>query len=980
MKNTLKNTTAMLVMAATAMPLLAASVFAQDVGNDGATDSGRFILPYHGDINPFHGDIDPFHGDIDPFHGDINPFHGDIDPFYGDISPFWGDISPFWGDIDPFGGDIDPFHGDISPFWGDIDPFWGDIDPFNGDINPFWGDISPFWGDIGPFWGDINALWGDIDPFDTASAGDYNTLASQLNDMFARAESVFGAAVAAQDGASFSDAFLSALLAKYGMDPSDPESLSNVTAEDRSRFFLDFYDGLMGYSGIDRVDHWMPAINWSPARAQSVGSGSGVVVGLLDFSLQGDEGMNIRTSGGERDWLNFNHGAAVASLIAAPLDGHGVMGVAQGATLVTYNPFDESLSTNWEDVRDGVLNLVQHQARILNMSLGMPGWTLHQDWADVLSDHQVAAHANDTLFVVAAGNDGITQTADLDWSAVGSVGNLLVVGSVNPVGRISSFSNRPGDACLLVNGVCGEGYRLMDRFLVAPGELLLASDGEGGVIRLSGTSFAAPLVTGAAALVQGRWNWLGAPDVANVLLWSARDLGDPGVDAVYGWGMLDVGAALAPLNMEDLFVIDARGKEMRVRDLGIAPGRLKLHAADNATVSLFESLGDTFRDFRISYDELMNSADLSEAQKAAITEIYLAERTRQTGNGRNSFNDTGEYSRIMSRSGSLQVTAFASSADPRESMSNRDLPFQMGAEISDPVQGRSVRFGTGEGALALSSQTGFGLFSDHRPETGGVNPVLGFASGGGYMMTRVRLGEATNLSVGVTSTRDSHDFVNPFTGEETAIYTGMADYQATAFVADLNQPLSDSLSVHVSYTWLNEATGLLGAQGTGPLSFEGGARTDAVTMGTEARLPGALTLATSATLARTHSTSFDDSLLSLSEAAISTAYQVTMTRTGVFGGADALRLSIIQPLHLEDGTITYAATEVADRQSGDLGVVSDGWALGGTRAVYSELLYATPLFDGAASLDIFGRASLSGQAGSADDLGIASGARFRLEF
>ncbi|MEA1941705.1 MAG: S8 family peptidase [Pseudomonadota bacterium] len=958
MKTFWRSTTALAVSAALLPVFGNASAAAQGV-NEPANDSERFILPFHGDINPFHGDI--------------NPFHGDINPFYGDISPFWGDISPFWGDISPFHGDINPFHGDISPFWGDIEPF-------HGDINPFWGDIEPFWGDIGPFWGDINAFWGDIAPFEDASAGEYDALADQLTDLFSRAESVFGPTIADRTGSNFRDGFLNGLLAEYGFDPSDPQSLETVDAEQRARFFLDFYDGLMSYSGIDHVDHWMPAVTWSPALAQSVGNGDGVVVGMLDFSLQSDGGIDIRTSQGERDWLDMNHGAAVASLIAAPLDGAGVMGVAPEATLVTYNPFDETLSSNWTDVSEGVRRLVQQQASVINMSLGIPGWTFHQEWANVLSDRRVAVHADDALFVIAAGNDGVTQTADVDWSAVGDVSNLIVVGSVDPTGRISSFSNRPGEACLTVNGQCGEGFRLMDRFLVAPGELILASDGEGGVTRLTGTSFAAPLVSGAAALVQGRWGWLDAGNVADVLLLSATDLGEQGVDATYGRGLLDVEGALSPLDSGDLFAVDANGNEKAIRELGLTPGRLQVHTGEDGFITLFEPLGDTYRDFRVSLADLMASSELSDEQRASITEIYLAERARNTGEGGAGFADTYEAGRVMSRTGALTVTAFAAARDPYQRSSSRDLPFQAGIEIADTVDGRSLRLGSGEGALALNRDTGFQLFSDHRPETGGVNPVLGFASGGAYLLSSWRVSADTRMTVGFSATHDSRDFVNPFTGEETPVFAGMPAYSATAMVADIRHTMTDRFEVSATYTHLDEATGFLGAQGSGPLSFAGGARTDAVTVGAEAALPASLRLSVSATAARTQAGRFGDSLMQLSEDAMSTAFQVTALREGVFAEGDAVRFSLVQPLHLEDGTLTFNGSVVTDRTTGEIGPAATRWDLGGERAVYSELLYALPVFGDRADLSVFGRTSLSGNALAQTETALASGLRFDLRF
>jgi hypothetical protein len=958
MKSFLRTT----VASSALLSMMTGAVIAQDNSDQDAVEPPRFILPYSGDINPFYGDI--------------NPFYGDINPFYGDISPFWGDISPFWGDINPF-------YGDINPFYGDISPFWGDINPFRGDINPFYGDINPFWGDIGPFWGDLSAYWGDISPFGDGTAAMYADLVDQIDSMFDDAQRVFGTAIEDGSGGSY-DEFKAELLARYGIDLSDPASLEHVTDEQRAAFFLGFYDGLMSYSGMDHVDHWMPTINWSPALSQAANAGNGTIVGLLDFSFANEDGLNVRTSSGERDHFNFNHGAAVAGLIAAPYDGTGVMGVAPNVVLRTYNPFDDTLTTNWAEIADGMWSLIHGGAKTINISLGQPGWTLHQDWATILSDWYIANDALETVLVFAAGNDGLAQTVDLDWTAVAddwtnvsNVSNLLIVGSVNPNGEISSFSNRPGTACLLVNGVCQDGFRLMDRFLVAPGELILVSDGEGGVVRQSGTSFAAPLVTGASALVQGRWGWLTARDVTDVLLMSARDLGAPGTDEVYGRGLLDVGAAMSPLDVDNLFVVDLNQKK-KIRGFGLRSGQLTFQTRGDNTLTLFEKLNDTVRDFVVSLDDLELDPNFSVEEAEAAAETYLYEQTASFAG--TSFNNTAEYSQVLSQHGNLQISAVAAPADPRDQITGGEFPFQASFSIVDTATDRELRFGSGEGALALNNQEGFGMFSDHRPETGGVNPVLGFASGGAYAMTGVRLGEATRMSVAVTSVRDEDMFVMPFSGEEISLYKGLDAYTATAFLADVSHELSDRVSVHASYTYLHEDAGLLGAQGGGSLSFDGGSQTSAVTLGAEANLPLNLTLSTSATIAQTRAASFDSGILSMPDHAYSTAFQLTARRDGVFSSHDAVRLSVIQPLYVEDGALEYTAASVGDRETGELTFDTQTWELGGQRPLIAEMLYATPLFGDHADLSVFTRAELSDGSFDQQSDNLTSGARFKITF
>ncbi|WP_420432949.1 S8 family peptidase [Hyphobacterium sp.] len=939
-------------------------------GNNGADDQYLFS---------FRGDIDPFRGDINPFHGDINPFRGDINPFYGDISPFWGDISPFWGDINPFHGDINPFHGDISPFWGDISPWRGDIDPFYGDINPFWGDIGPFWGDIGPFWGDLNAQWGDIDPFSDAAGDQYERVADSLRGMLRRAGDVFGAAVEHETGQSIEDAVFAELLARYGVNLDDPRSLENMDAAERSRFFLDFYDSLMGYTGLDRVDHWMASVNWTPALSQAAGGGTGVYVGLLDFNFSSSEALNVRRKRGNELFYDFAHGAAVASLINAPMDGEGVMGVAPNALLQTYNPFDDSLTTNWRDVRNGVVRLLRDHSQVINISLGLPGTTFAQQWRDdVFSSKHVRQFADRTVFVFAAGNDGYTQDFDVEWRKDMDVSNLIIVGSVDPNNNISSFSNRPGEACFTVRGRCNEGFRLMDRFLVAPGELILVSDGNGGVIRQSGTSFAAPLVSGAAALVRGRWGWIGARDTADVLLRSARDLGAPGTDPVYGRGLLDVQAAMSPLDPDSLYIMTAGLGRHDVGAVKYASDRLTFHSADENSVVLFEDLNDTFRDFVVSLDELNGRFTQEELDSAINAEQYLAER-EAAEDAASSFRDTGEYAVTMTGRGNLRVSAVASRLDPRDRASEAELGFQVGVRIADDEDGREVRFGLGEGALALTSQSGFGLFSDHRPETGGVNPVLGFASGGLYGVAGLEVSENTRLSFGLTINREEDLAVMPHSGEERSI-TGLDAYEAAAFNITAEHDVREGLELSVSYTLLREDTGFLGAQGTGPLDLSGGAMTDAATFGVSMAMPMQVNLDASATLARSRTGGFGNVALNLSEAAISTAFQVTASRQGVMSDRDAVRVSLIQPLHVESGAMEYSTARVTDRETGTMEGTTETWRLGGERPLFAEAMYATSLIGGSTQFSVYTRAQLAGDAQAEDVRGITAGGRIRFTF
>eukprot|EP01037_Dinobryon_pediforme_P020662 gene20662-21340_t len=409
------------------------------------------------------------------------------------------------------------------------------------------------------------------------------------------------------------------------------KALAQTTASDQALLYSNIYDRVMDFSGTDHVDWWQAAANWTPnlARIQMGGTASttnyATLVGMIDYTVNGS-GQHVGGSEGEQGpdngdgtgALTNGHGAAVYSLIkGAPVIASkepgcslqqtsnnycpGVAGVAQANTYVfVYDPYDSTGSTSftWDgtyladgktktktNVGDALVSLVptvktddnnvSHPLNVINASLGVAGWTLNSGWNDALNYATSKSARNTYVLVIAAGNDGSTQTVNVPWTYATNP-KLLIVGSIAADGTISSFSNRPGEACLYdtassntASSACVAANKLKNRFVVAPGESILVSDGSGSTTRVTGTSLAAPLVTGTVALIEGRWNWLGAqyisgrlttgaPDVvSNIVLQSATPLGTratTGVaDPVYGMGALNITAANSPLNYNSLF-------------------------------------------------------------------------------------------------------------------------------------------------------------------------------------------------------------------------------------------------------------------------------------------------------------------------------------------------------------------------------------------------------------------------------------------
>ena len=892
-------------------------------------------------------------GPIDGSEAPTEPLSGTINPFYGTLNPFTGTINPFYGDINPFWGTLNPFHGDIIAFWGTLNPFYGDIVAFNGTIIAF--EDAPDLGTIGTYWQDFGSHWQGTEPLWTDPLKGLE-LTLKLNEMIALTELTWGAAITAQTGKTVNDAFLAPLFARYGIDPDDPSTLQALSADRRAQFLLDWYDSLMLYSGIDRPDHWMRTVNWTPAITQQQGSGADSIIGLLDATATGDPDIadNVAWSGGYGATVD-GHGVGVASLMVAAHDRDGIMGIAPNATVIAYNPFDSTGTASWAAIRQGVLSLASRNASVINMSLGVPGYTLHPDWRKIFFDPAVFDATRSRVFVMAAGNDGRAQLGSFQWDWNRDP-NLIIVGSVRSDGQISSFSNTPGTACLMQADTCRE--MLMNRFIVAPGELILVPDGQGGFVRRSGTSFAAPLVSGAITLLHDRWTWLTRypRETVDIILRSARDLGAPGVDPVYGHGLLDVAASQAPLNFNNLLFYEVRNGVITyipaadVRAAGVD----STWEADGVFFYMYEPIGRTFRDFAVPVSSLLAGTVRTAAGDQYFQQFVTGRMIDWINDGSSGFTDTATAE--MFASPRLRVSVSGSRPEAFLMAQQTGESPHSAIRVSDVATGFGFSAGYGNGALALNAQQGLGLSSDHGRD-GGVNPLLALASGGAFASVDLQLSRGTAVSFGVTQQHLDHSRLALQSDIERAAHDGIEPYEADALNIRISQQATPNLVLSGSFARIRERNALLGVQSRRPRDLEHGAVSETATLAATLT-SGGFTIAASGTIGRTRSAADpEQGFTTRGDGVITSAFALSATRQGIFGRRDALRVSVSQPLHIEQGELAYSTVEVIDRETGELGVAEQNFELAGEpRPLAAELLYATPILSGSGELGLFGRA------------------------
>lgn len=272
-------------------------------------------------------------------------------------------------------------------------------------------------------------------------------------------------------------------------------------------------------------------------------TGAGVKIAILDSGLTDPSGQFTgRIDPASRDMVGNRgitdpdgHGTSVTAVAAAGRNGSDILGVAFASTIIALRTDDiGSCASNDGCAHDdsvlaqGVDLARQSGARVINMSLG----------GSPASSALVAAIGRATaagvIIVISAGNDGTANPDPLAQVASTAQANGLVIiaGSHDANNLISSFSDRAGSY--------GQYY------LAALGRDVRAFDHTGGAFLFSGTSYAAPAVAGAVALLAQAFPNLSGTQIVDLLMTTATDAGTAGTDSIYGRGILDLTHAFQP--------------------------------------------------------------------------------------------------------------------------------------------------------------------------------------------------------------------------------------------------------------------------------------------------------------------------------------------------------------------------------------------------------------------------------------------------
>ena len=287
------------------------------------------------------------------------------------------------------------------------------------------------------------------------------------------------------------------------------------------------------YASQSYLDYINVGNAWSKTK------GSGVTVAVIDtgidtdhpefvgkiseYSYNASEDKIVKDyllENGEYDWSLIEdeqgHGTAVTGVIAAQMNGSGVVGLAPNVNIIVIKAeCDENGAfKRSSDLVFGLYYAIERDVAVVNMSFGGP--------IDIYAEAAQLAFDSDIICIAAAGNDATTAlTYPAATEHVFGVGALA-----EDSWTLAEYSNYGENADL-----------------VAPGSTFTTlMGGEYGV--KEGTSLASPIVTAAVALYMSQNRYVEVKTFEEQLYASCYDLGSLGEDWIYGYGALDVNALI----------------------------------------------------------------------------------------------------------------------------------------------------------------------------------------------------------------------------------------------------------------------------------------------------------------------------------------------------------------------------------------------------------------------------------------------------
>jgi serine protease len=310
---------------------------------------------------------------------------------------------------------------------------------------------------------------------------------------------------------------------------------------------------------------------WAEASAAGAPGGRGVTIALIDSGVSYENRGRFRRSPDfsshqfvkgydfvDRDTHpddEESHGTHVAGTIAEQTNnGRALTGLAFGVKLMPLRVLDSEGNGDGSSIARAIRYAARNGARVINMSVEFESGMRAGDIPEVLSAIRYANHKGSVL-VAASGNEGDTRVT---YPAAAS--GVIAVGATTVHGCQADYSNGGKRLDVVAPGGGDDAPNSQDPFdqqNCHPEERGRAIFQESftrnvrtfGLVGFEGTSFATPHVSAIAALIIATKRMGSHPTPSQVkqrIEQTAQDLGPPGPDPSYGFGLVNAAAAIAP--------------------------------------------------------------------------------------------------------------------------------------------------------------------------------------------------------------------------------------------------------------------------------------------------------------------------------------------------------------------------------------------------------------------------------------------------
>ena len=298
------------------------------------------------------------------------------------------------------------------------------------------------------------------------------------------------------------------------------EYIESVTTDEIVRLEENNIPALLSVTDEYYPDQWnMELINaeyaWNletygnDVKVAVIDSGCYPHIDLMDNLLTGKSYVSTEPTTTDGN----GHGTHVCGIIAAQQNEVGVTGVSPKAKIVPLKAFDSDGNSSYSNISSAIYDAVdKFDCKIINMS-----WRIGADNKDVYDAIKYAAKKG-VILIAAAGNDG---NSTMYYPA--GYEEVISVSSVEKDKSQSTFSQRNSSVDI-----------------AAPGGYVLSTYKDDMYVSLQGTSQAAPVISGVAAIALSADSSITRDEFKEILTDTAEDLDEEGYDVNFGYGLVNV--------------------------------------------------------------------------------------------------------------------------------------------------------------------------------------------------------------------------------------------------------------------------------------------------------------------------------------------------------------------------------------------------------------------------------------------------------